>query len=255
MKITQVTDHVHMVTGTNVNWALVTDGDAVILVDAGYPNDHGALFASIEQIGRRPEDVQAIVLTHAHLDHMGGIPAFLARHDVPVLTGEEEARHARREYLDQITPLQMLQQCTTRSGRRWVTQTLRAVLPHLSMSLTDVTGVPADVALDIPGNLVPIATPGHTRGHTAWLMPSEGILFTGDSLVSGHPLSCIGTCAQVLPEVFNEDEPAMVRSLENLGDLPAEIFVPGHGPTLHGDLPAILARAISTASPGGRQAR
>ena len=248
MMLTQVNDTVHLVTGTNVNWALVTDGEAVTLVDAGYPNDATALRASLEQIGRRPEDVRAILLTHAHLDHLGGIPAFRSRHPVPVLTGEEEARHARREYLEQISPLQMLRQCRSRPGRRWVAQTLRAVMPHASISLSDVTAVPADVALDVPGNLVPIATPGHTSGHTAWLMPSAGIVFTGDALISAHPLSRL-TGPQLIPSVFNEDDAAMVLSLERIADLPADIVVPGHGPLLHGALPALVAEALQTADP------
>lgn len=249
MEITRIDDQVHMVTGTNVNWALVTDGDAVTLVDAGYPNDAKALFASIEAIGRRPEDVQAIVLTHAHLDHMGGIPAFRERHDVPVLTGEEEARHARREYLEQISPLQMLQQCGRRVGRRWVRQTLGAVLPKASMKLTDVTGVQAGDPLDVPGGLVPVATPGHTSGHTAWLLPAAGVLFTGDALVTAHPISRLGTGAQLLPSVFNEDEAEMERSLRALIDLPADTVVPGHGPHLVGSLTAMVAEAVSAGPP------
>lgn len=252
MRITRVSDAVHLATGTNVNWALVTDGDAVTLVDAGYPNDAKSLFASVEQIGRRPEDVRAILLTHAHLDHMGGIPAFRSRHEVPVLTGAEEARHSRREYVEQITPLQMLRQCTDRQGRRWVAQTLRAVAPHLSMSLADVTAVPADVALDVPGGLLPIATPGHTSGHTAWLMPAAGILFTGDALISAHPLSRLATGPQLIPEVFNEEDAAMVRSLRNIADLPADVVVPGHGPAIHGSLPELVAKALATAGPGIR---
>ena len=59
MKIQQVTENVHVVTGTNVNWTLVTEGEAVTVVDAGYPNDRGDLLASLSLIGRRPEDVAA----------------------------------------------------------------------------------------------------------------------------------------------------------------------------------------------------
>jgi len=237
-----------MVTGTNVNWALVLDGDAVTLVDAGYPNDAKKLFASLEAIDRRPEDVQAVVLTHAHLDHMGGIPALRARHDLPVLTGEEEARHARREYLEQITPAQMLGECRNSAGRRWVRQTLGAVLPHLSMALSEVTAVEPAMALDIPGRLVAVATPGHTSGHTAWLMPSTGIVFTGDALVSAHPISRIGSGAQLIPSVFNEDEDVMVESLRGLAGLPADTVVPGHGPELRGEIAGIVEEAIGSKS-------
>jgi glyoxylase-like metal-dependent hydrolase (beta-lactamase superfamily II) len=251
LELTRVDDRVHLVTGTNVNWALVTDGDAVTLVDAGYPNDGKALLASLDAIGRRPEDVEAVLLTHAHLDHMGGIPTLRARHDVPVLTGEEEARHARREYVEQITPLQMLRQCGHRAGRRWVRQTLGAVLPKASMSLSEVTAVPADLPLDVPGGLVPVATPGHTSGHTAWLLPSSGVLFTGDALVTAHPLSRLGTRPQLLPAVFNEDEADMRSGLERIAHLPADAIVPGHGPHQRGSLAAMVAEAVQGGADGG----
>ncbi len=246
MNIIQVNDQVHMVTGTNVNWALVTDGDAVTVVDSGYPNDGARLLESIEHIGHRVEDVQAILLTHAHLDHVGGIPTLRARHHVPVLTGTEEARHARREYLEQITPREMLQQCTYPAGRRWVRQTLGAVLPHLSIVIADATPVPTGVALDLPGALVPIATPGHTSGHTAWLMPSTGVLFTGDALVTAHPLSRLGCCPQLLPNVFNEDEATMRASLSHIAQLPADTIVPGHGSHWRGPLHQLIDQAVTT---------
>ena len=35
MNIIRVNDQVHMVTGTNVNWALITEGDAVTVIDSG----------------------------------------------------------------------------------------------------------------------------------------------------------------------------------------------------------------------------
>ncbi|MGY1604214.1 MBL fold metallo-hydrolase [Geodermatophilus sp. SYSU D00815] len=245
MELTRITDDVHMVTGTNVNWALVVEGDAVTLVDAGYPNDVASVVRSLAAVGRRPEDVAAIVLTHAHLDHMGGIPALARRSGAPVCTGTEEARHARREHLQQITPLEMLLQCRSRRGATWVGQTLRAVLPHARMALPDVAAVAADVPLDVPGRLVPVAAPGHTSGHTAYLHPAAGVLFSGDALVTGHPLSRLPEGPQLLPGVFNEDERQMVATLDRLRTLPADTLVPGHGPEFRGPLPDAVDRALA----------
>ena len=43
--------------------------------------------------------------------------------------------------------------------------------------------------IDVPGRPVPIATPGHTSGHTAFLVPGARVLLTGDALVTGHALA------------------------------------------------------------------
>ncbi len=246
MRTTQVNDSVHVVTGTNVNWAIVTEGDAVTLVDAGYPNDAGAVLESIAAVGRRPQDVVAVLLTHAHLDHMGGIPRLVAGFGTPVMTGAEEARHATREYLEQITPLQMLAQCRRLSGARWVAATVRAVLPHARMALEDVVAVDPGAPLDLPGGLVAIPTPGHTRGHTSFLLPSTGVLFSGDALVTGHPLSQRGPGPQKLPSVFNHDEAGVAAAIEGLAAVPADTLVPGHGAVLRGPLARVVEDALST---------
>jgi glyoxylase-like metal-dependent hydrolase (beta-lactamase superfamily II) len=65
VKIDQVSDSVYVVAGTNVNWALVSDGSGVTLVDAGYPADADHLLNSVRQIGHKLTDIAAVLLTHA----------------------------------------------------------------------------------------------------------------------------------------------------------------------------------------------
>lgn len=246
MKIEQITDAVHVVAGTNVNWALVTDGDAVTVVDAGYPNDGTDLLASLHAIGRAPQDVQAVLLTHAHLDHMGGIPTLLAQHSVPVLTGAVEVAHAHRDYEEQISPAQMLRQCTHRAGITWVAQTLKAVLPHAKMSVPSAAPVPFGEALDLPGSPMPVSTPGHTSGHTAYVLEAAGVVFTGDALVTAHPLLPGPPRPQLLPSFFSEDEAEMLLSLRTLSELPADLVVPGHGPVARGNVKDMVRDVAAT---------
>src|SRR5688500_7559371 len=101
MKITEVTGDVFAVEGHAANWTLIAEGDALTLVDAGYPGYHDDVLASISEIGHRLDDVEAVLITHAHIDHIGSLPRLLEKHPVPVLLSPSEAGHARREYLEQ----------------------------------------------------------------------------------------------------------------------------------------------------------
>ena len=238
MKIDQVSDSVYVVAGTNVNWALVSDGSGVTLIDAGYPADTDAVLDSMRQIGHQIADVAAVLVTHAHLDHIGAIPTLVERVGMPVYTGTEEVRHAKREYLQQITPAGMLRQLTTGRGRRWVIDTMRAVRGHVDTKVPSATTGDAATLSCLPGGFTAIPTPGHTSGHTAYLMDSEAVLFSGDALVTGHPL-LEHTGPQLLPSVFNHDEVLTRDSAHHLAVQQARTLVPGHGEPIHHDPKAL----------------
>ncbi|MTE12947.1 MBL fold metallo-hydrolase [Nocardia aurantiaca] len=239
MKIDQVSDSVYVVAGTNVNWALISDDRGVTVVDAGYPSDTVSVLDSVRQIGHELGDIVAVLLTHAHLDHIGAIPTLVERLGVPVYTGAEEVRHAKREYLQQITPVGMVRQLRTRRGAVWVAQTLRAVAGHIGMSVPTAATADADTLAALPGGFVAVPTPGHTNGHTAYLMPSEGVLFSGDALVTGHPL-LLENGLQLLPGVFNHDEEGTLASARALSALQAGVLVPGHGLPIRHDLSTLM---------------
>ncbi|WP_433566134.1 MBL fold metallo-hydrolase [Nocardia sp. CA-151230] len=240
MKIEQVSDSVHMVSGTNVNWALVSDGSGVTVIDAGYPADTAAVLDSVRRIGHTVGDIAAVLLTHAHLDHIGAIPTLVEQANVVVYTGELEVPHAKREFLQQITAPQMLRQLTTRRGTRWVMQTARAVIGHIDMRVPTAQAADPTALAALPGGFVAISTPGHTDGHTAYFMPSEGVLFSGDALVTGHPL-LPGTGPQLLPKVFNHDQTRTQVGVQALAIEQAHVLVPGHGPAIHQHLPTLIA--------------
>ncbi|WP_405496314.1 MBL fold metallo-hydrolase [Nocardia sp. NBC_00511] len=242
MKIEQVADTVYVVTGTNVNWSLVTDGSGVTLVDAGYPRDIAAVLDSIHQIGHHTNDLAAILLTHAHLDHMGGIPGLVERTGVPVYTGEHEAAHARREFIEQITPAEMVGQLRTPGGPLWISQTLRVIRGHIRMNVPTATAYDDATLAALPGGFRAVPAHGHTTGHTAYLMPAEGILFSGDAVVTAHPL-LPGTGLQTLPTVFNHDEPRTRSTATTLLDSAPKLIIPGHGlpyPVPAGTVPKLV---------------
>ena len=237
----RVADGVHLVRGSAVNWVLVVEGDAVTLVDGGYPRDAAAVVASLAAVGRRPEDVEAVLLTHAHVDHVGGVAPLVARHGTPVLTSPTEARHARREFLEQATPAAVAARAWRPRVLAWSVRVARAGALR-AVVLPAARGVAAGVALDLPGRPVAVPTPGHTSGHTAWLLPGVGVVATGDALATGHPTSRRAG-PQVLDPMFHHDGAAVPAALDTLAALDAAVVAPGHGPAWHGAIEEAVARA------------
>jgi glyoxylase-like metal-dependent hydrolase (beta-lactamase superfamily II) len=64
----EVAQGVHRFGSRFVNWYVVEDGRALTLVDAGLLGQWSQFTDAVERLGRRMADVEAIVLTHAHVD-------------------------------------------------------------------------------------------------------------------------------------------------------------------------------------------
>ncbi len=239
----EVAAGVWLVTGTDTNWSLVTDGGQVTLVDAGYPRDLPRVLASLSRIGRGPADVAAIVLTHAHPDHLGSAERLRGEHDIPVRTADAEAPHARGEVIEQVSELTILRAAWRPRVFLWALRIIRAGVARVER-VTAVDPVPADRSLDVPGGLVPVPTPGHTSGHCAFHLPGRGVLLAGDALMTAHATTAhIGP--QLLPRMFNHDEAAALASLEALRNLPADVVVPGHGPAYRGTPAGAVEQAVA----------
>lgn len=223
----QLRDNAFLATGTDVNWVLLRDGNDLTLIDSGYPRDVAILEASIRSIGARPEDVRAILLTHAHIDHIGGTNHFHAKYGIPVYMSPTEVAHARRDYLEQATPLDVTRNIAKHGMLGWSLRITRAgAMKHVT--IPQALPFPAGGALDLPGNPVPVSTPGHTSGHSAYHVPALGIVISGDGLITGHAVSKIDG-PQLLNGMFHHSATTALASLDSLERLDADLLLPGHG--------------------------
>ena len=68
--------------GSSGNCALVQNGDTNILIDAGISMRR--IRQALSRQGLRPEDVQGILITHEHTDHISGLPMMVKHHGLPV---------------------------------------------------------------------------------------------------------------------------------------------------------------------------
>lgn len=187
------------------------DGSMTV-VDAGLKRAHGKVLAALAGLGKAPQDVTSLVLSHAHLDHAGGAAGVQAATGSRVLSHDREAVYLR----EGRPPLQDRRQ---RGGR------LLARMPG-GFAKVDVAETFADGAvLPVGGGLTVVHTPGHTPGHCSFLHEPTGVLLTGDALFNLRSIrySFAGFCTDV----------SLSRaSAGRLGELDFEVAAFTHGPQI-----------------------
>lgn len=242
---TTVAPGVVFVQGPSVNWIILDGAAGPVLIDTGYPGDETAVRASLRDAGHAVGDLRAILITHGHGDHMGNAAAFAVEASCPVFTSAEEIPNVRREICEQVEIRDVLPHAFRPGVFRWAIHALRAGGKKAAPVL-DARPLPGDLSEAVGVAIVPVPLPGHTRGHTGFLLPDASVLVTGDALVSGHPTSPIAG-PQLLARMFHAVPDDAIDAISAIAGLDARITLPGHGPALseHPTLLADRARATS----------
>lgn len=228
-----------------VAWVLIVDGSDVTLVDTGYPGDRERVIDSLERVGRSPTDVAAVILTHAHPDHVGSGEYFRSVMRTPVFVHESEVPNATGQRIEQVGIPTLLARIWRPEVAMWVRDVVALKATHverLGAAQTFTTE-----RLDVPGRPVPVPTPGHTSGHSAFHLPERGALLVGDALMTQHGLAH-APGPQLLPSFFNHDTDRALASLQLLSDLDADVVVPGHGPAFAGSPADVVTAAVAASA-------
>jgi len=146
-------------------------------------------------------EIGQILVTHAHIDHVGAVGALADEYACPVLM------HAEAEPMLKQLPTQAMMM-GIRFGK----------VPIVDRYIRD------EEVLEVGGlRLESLYTPGHAPGHLAFYAESEGLVLSGDALFAGS----VGRT-----DLFGGSMQVLVRSIsERLLTLPDDTRVyPGHGP-------------------------
>jgi glyoxylase-like metal-dependent hydrolase (beta-lactamase superfamily II) len=221
-------DSLYRVGPGEVNIYLIEDDRGVTVVDTGIPGQWRDLLAELEGMGRSPDDIRGVVLTHGDTDHRGVAERLRSAHDVPVFVHEDDAALARGEITKRASwgsmklgpTLSFVWYAGLRGGLR---------VPGVE----EVSTVADGQTLDLPGDPRVIHLPGHTPGSVAVYVASIGAVFVGDAFTTRHVLTGV---EGLQPAPFTMDEEQALQSLDRLVDLETTWVLPGHGPPWKGPI-------------------
>jgi glyoxylase-like metal-dependent hydrolase (beta-lactamase superfamily II) len=225
-----------------VNSYLVEEAGQVTIIDAGAPSLWRLVPAELEAMGRRLEDVRAIVLTHGHSDHVGYAERARREQRLPVLVHEADEALALGRVKNPAKGARM--RIAPTLGFLWwgLRHGLLRVPP-----LVEVVTYGDGATLDLPGSPRVIAVPGHTPGSAALHVASRDALFVGDAMAT-YTVSDGMRGPRVA--AFSADYEQARESLSRLEGLAAKHVLPGHGDAFTGGIDEAVRLAREAPLPG-----
>ncbi len=216
--IRNIADDLYLVKpGSNSSNCYLITGDITVLIDTGTVMGIREMKRALEKIGYSVPDIDLVINTHEHFDHIGGNilfqkTALIAAHRntaVKIMSGDDEVMHCRAH-----------------------AQKFEGYRVHAWLSNTDVIDAGSWF-------LKVLHTPGHTSGCISLYDPRRRVLFSGDALFASGTLSTIYESGS-LGEYFN--------SLRRLRTMKIDLLLPGHGresDNVEGDLDLTIRNAIA----------
>jgi len=174
----QVTEHIHALkipfklrvgpdkTVDRFVFAYLIFGDQICLIDSGVAGSEVMILEYIKQAGRDPQEIDRIIFTHAHADHIGGGPALKKQ------TGCKLAAHI--------------------DAKPWIENVEQQYAQRPIGNFYDLVGGSVEIDLGLKdgdqvdlghGNTLEIFhTPGHSKGSISLLYDKDRALFSGDAV-------------------------------------------------------------------------
>lgn len=214
----EILKNIHQVPGVMANSYLLVEPDGLTLINSGLPGSAKRILQYVEDLGRSPRDLQRILITHADMDHVGGLGALRKATGARVFSSAVESRA-------------MAEGHSSRSVKTGGNSARRILFSLLGRFFSSKPG-PADELLTdgqrlpFAGGMQVVETVGHTPGHLSFYSPGTGVLFTGDSIIADEK------GLQGSRPMYTWDPVKAAEAVRRQAALGARIVCPGHGPVV-----------------------
>lgn len=199
---TELIDHIPDQFDAPLNFLLIDTGEKKILVDTGFGEDYlpirGQLLKCLQKEGISPDDIDTVIITHAHMDHIGGV----SQQGVPLFT---EANYVIRE----------------EEWAYWMNKPESMEYKKLKSIQDQLVFVSSNCEIH-PGICLQHA-PGHTDGHLTVLVQSEGkkLVVASDILNDPSTLQYLSShiAAEVAPDIGIQTRSSFLEEAARQNDL------------------------------------
>ena len=184
---------------------VLVKGEKNILIDSSHLEPESYLIPALDKLGMKLSDIDWLLNTHVHGDHIGGHHSLVTKYGLKTATLDTSADALR-------DPVKVAVRVRTRFPKN-------SPAPQSYLK-----GVEPDAVLKegelLEGRFYALATPGHDDDCLTWVDTRTGTAFTGDSIqANGTPTQGVG---------FYRDKNAYLESLRKLSAAKLENIVCGH---------------------------
>ncbi len=219
MQVIEVLPGIFQLTPLRYVNLLLIARERLALIDTGIPGSAKSILECITKLGRKPSEIDLILVTHNHFDHIGGFAELRKQTPAKVAVHQADLDPEHIAYPGKVVP-HLIRSPVLKPFNKYF---------YVKRSEVDIPLKGGEV-FPLLGGLEVIHTPGHTPGSISLYSRKERLIIVGDALAKHR--------GRIDPPVKRtcSDYPQAIDAVKKLASLDFDTICFGHGRPISGNL-------------------